>query len=116
MLIAFAGTIGGYICAYTVPITLHCYSISLLEKKRKIETEEALVGSQIVASETVDINNNDRKKEQYLSNASNASAASIFLEEEKNSKLPLIGKYIFYGIILIYGTFLIGVQFSGISC
>ena len=110
-LIAFAGTIGGYICAYTVPIILHTYSLSLLEKKKLTESKVSGSEDNIIASTTV--GNNNRQKEAFLSNA---SAASIFLEEEKNSKLPLIGKYIFYFIILLYGTFLIGLQFSGVSC
>jgi hypothetical protein len=44
------------------------------------------------------------------------SSATLFAEDQRESKLSPTVQYIFYGVVLAYGMLLIAVQFSGVQC
>jgi len=108
ILIELAGTLGGFIIAYLIPIAVHVKEIAKWNKKsRHIEssTDENIVNSHNI--------NQSETTEPMLAKI---SSATLFAEDQKESKLSPTVQYIFYGVVLAYGILLIAVQFSGVQC
>ncbi len=106
ILIELAGTLGGFLIAYLIPIAVHVKEIAKWNKKTshvESSTDENIINSQnINQSETTD------------PMLAKISSATLFAEDQKESKLSPTIQYIFYGVVLAYGILLIVIQFSGV--
>jgi len=120
-LIEIAGSVGGFIIAYLVPIALHVSSLSKFHKKQEQSSPSGFESSVEDAFAAQVVANRDGEqpflgRDKKGSTLSNISAATMFVEEEKQSKMPLIAKYIFYAVVLFYGTALAILQFVDVDC
>lgn len=106
LLIELAGTVGGFIIAYLIPISVHVKEI--MKWNKKSNNTDSSTDENIITSHNV---NQNETSEPMLAKI---SSATLFAEDQKESKSSPIIQYIFYGIVLLYGLFLIAVQFSGV--
>jgi len=108
LLIELAGTVGGFIIAYLIPISVHVKEI--IRWNKKTDNTESSTDENIVTSHNV---NQNETSEPMLAKI---SSATLFAEDQKENKSSPIVQYVFYSIVLLYGLFLIAVQFSGVEC